>query len=483
MTIRLSLIILLSSMHFAKSSQCPTSFNGRCGKNWADANTKCGQCCNSPSDCTQDNDIMCYAYLDTTPCINTPQSTSSTTTSTSTTSTSTTSTSSTSSSTSTTISACPTNIRCGLNWVNANQKCGQCCVSDADCTITNEKCYADLINTECPINTIPTTPSSTSSTTTSTSSTTISACPTNIRCGLNWVDANQKCGECCVGDSDCTITNEQCYADLINTECPTVSIPSTTAIPTVITPSPSTKTPTTPTTQIPLSAVSGCGTGKRVSLTFDDGPMAENDATINIINKLNKYGIKATFYVSPGLSGESAVTLAAKCALIAQLSAAGYEIQSHSYSHKDFLALSNEEIRIELNKVSDFIYDCGAARPTMFRPPYGSLTKQQAQFIVSEGYIIGLWNMDSNDWKTPNELTILDNIDLSVFKGDSVNILMHDKSIYNIIDDIIEKFDDYGYEFITQSECFAQCDTMNEPGYEGICWDKHEQNLWSVTQW
>eukprot|EP01083_Nonionella_stella_P223888 797411_1 len=413
MTIRLSLIILLSSMHFAKSSQCPTSFNGRCGKNWADANTKCGQCCNSPSDCTQDNDIMCYAYLDTTPCINTPQSTSSTT-STSTTSTSTTSTSTTSTSSS------------------------------------------------------------------SSTSTTISACPTNIRCGLNWVDANQKC---CVGDSDCTITNEQCYADLINTECPTVSIPSTTAIPTVITPSPSTKTPTTPTTQIPLSAVSGCGTGKRVSLTFDDGPMAENDATINIINKLNKYGIKATFYVSPGLSGESAVTLAAKCALIAQLSAAGYEIQSHSYSHKDFLALSNEEIRIELNKVSDFIYDCGAARPTMFRPPYGSLTKQQAQFIVSEGYIIGLWNMDSNDWKTPNELTILDNIDLSVFKGDSVNILMHDKSIYNIIDDIIEKFDDYGYEFITQSECFAQCDTMNEPGYEGICWDKHEQNLWSVTQW
>eukprot|EP01084_Bolivina_argentea_P317459 550412_1 len=306
-------------------------------------------------------------------------------------------------------------IRCGINWPDANTKCGDCCVrvfsqlcftmfccvNDGACTITGEHCYADLNADVCGTSPIG------------------GGCSSNIRCGTNWPNANSKCGDCCANDGDCTITGERCYAHLNADVCGDTVPPSTGN----------------------LKVISGCGSGKRVSLTFDDGPTEQNQATLEIINKLNAYGIKATFYVSTASSGDGAAGSAARCELISQIAASGNEIQSHSWSHSDFATLTNDQIISELNKVADFIIDCGGKHPTTFRPPYGSLTKQQAEFIVAQGYIVSLWNLDSNDWKTPNNLAaILNNIDLNKFNGDSINILMHDRSIYRVIGDIIEVF-------------------------------------------
>eukprot|EP01084_Bolivina_argentea_P230791 389350_1 len=59
----------------------------------------------------------------------------------------------------------------------------------------------------------------------------ISGCPTDIRCGLNWNDANAKCGECCVDNSHCTIPTETCFAHLNTAICPIITSAPTTAIP------------------------------------------------------------------------------------------------------------------------------------------------------------------------------------------------------------------------------------------------------------
>eukprot|EP01084_Bolivina_argentea_P129798 229210_1 len=109
-----------------------------------------------------------------------------------------------------------------------------------------------------------------------------------IRCGANWSDANTKCGQCCTDDANCTniATDNGCYANLDITPCG----PSTTTIGNLI-------------GDYRIATISGCGTGKFISLTFDDGPSEPNNATLTIINTLNARGIAATFYVSPAANG------------------------------------------------------------------------------------------------------------------------------------------------------------------------------------
>eukprot|EP00490_Sorites_sp_Unknown_P029565 CAMPEP_0114658274 /NCGR_PEP_ID=MMETSP0191-20121206/15432_1 /TAXON_ID=126664 /ORGANISM="Sorites sp." /LENGTH=216 /DNA_ID=CAMNT_0001879829 /DNA_START=409 /DNA_END=1056 /DNA_ORIENTATION=- len=202
-------------------------------------------------------------------------------------------------------------------------------------------------------------------------------CPTNLphRCGINWSDANNKCGTCCGYNEDC-VTGEYCFNGVSDAPCqsapqPTPPTPSPVLQPTNPTPNPTSITPApilqpTLPTQIPitqptLSPVSGniqtimsCGNGKYVSLTFDDGPTFANQATQTIINKLNDAGIKATFYLSPAGFGNGATQLSQRCALVQQLVNAGHDIQSHSWSHPFFSTLTNEQISTELTRVSDW---------------------------------------------------------------------------------------------------------------------------------
>lgn len=90
-------------------------------------------------------------------------------------------------------------VRCGTDWTNANGKCGKSCTVDADCGA--EKCFKDL--TPCAAGS-PTNPPAIAPP---------NLTPSKIRCGLDWGDANGKCGTQCTTNSQCTFP-EKCFADL-----------------------------------------------------------------------------------------------------------------------------------------------------------------------------------------------------------------------------------------------------------------------------
>lgn len=104
----------------------------RCGKTWADANTKCGGKCVSDADCVGGE--HCYSGVDVTRCSTTPPPPS----------------------TGTNPAPSPTpgpatgstggNVRCGNGWGDANNKCGTSCVSDANCP-AGEQCYTGVSTT------------------------------------------------------------------------------------------------------------------------------------------------------------------------------------------------------------------------------------------------------------------------------------------------------------------------------------------------
>ena len=197
---------------------------------------------------------------------------------------------------------------------------------------------------------------------------------------------------------------------------------------------------------------------KRVALTFDDGPAYDNDdfqrLTYKLVDKLAEYGGAATFFLVGnrinGSTGDS-ITYAAEH---------GCEIGIHAFTHDHNFSTCSEGIFLaELENTAKAIEKYSGKEVTLFRPPYGSITKERA---VQSGYPIILWNLDSEDWRyksradaetaEENVRIIADNILSWVEDGDI--ILMHEiyRNSYEAACIVIETLFAEGYEFVTVTE-------------------------------
>ncbi|MCI5145013.1 MAG: polysaccharide deacetylase family protein, partial [Candidatus Electrothrix sp. AR3] len=84
-------------------------------------------------------------------------------------------------------------------------------------------------------------------------------------------------------------------------------------------------------------------TGGSVILSFDDGP-SPTSALFSILDTLDRYGIKAEFYVL-GQEVDSSP------AAVKKIADRGHKVQNHSYSHPQNLdRASIETVRKELQK-------------------------------------------------------------------------------------------------------------------------------------
>lgn len=179
---------------------------------------------------------------------------------------------------------------------------------------------------------------------------------------------------------------------------------------------------------------------KVVALTFDDGP---NPATTGaILEALKKYDAHATFFVLGERVEEFPQT-------VRKIYESGNEIGNHSYDHKDFKRLSDNEIEAEIDKTNQAIFETVGARPIIVRPPYGNVTDDIADVI---GRACVLWTVDPEDWKYKDADIDYNNVMENVRDGDIV--LMHD--IYEASAEaakrIIKELTDRGYKLVTVSQ-------------------------------
>ena len=180
-------------------------------------------------------------------------------------------------------------------------------------------------------------------------------------------------------------------------------------------------------------------TNSFIALTFDDGPNYNTDKVLDI---LEKYGVKATFFVlGCNIDGNERI--------IERMNNMGMEIGNHMYSHKLVSRLSDEEIRKEIKKVDDKIFSIIGKKPTLIRPSYGSYNKRLVGLVNRP---IVVWNIDTLDWKYHNSRRIANRVIGKVSNGDIV--LMHDiySATKNSLDIIIPKLLSDGYKFVTVSE-------------------------------
>ena len=185
---------------------------------------------------------------------------------------------------------------------------------------------------------------------------------------------------------------------------------------------------------------------KIIALTFDDGPHPKE--TDEILDVLDKYNVKGTFFVV----GKHANWYSEPLKRAAK---EGHEIGNHTFSHPDISTLSTEQIKTEIKECEDTLVKLTGKKPTLFRPPYGSYSKDKlSQIAKDSGYKIILWTtIDAKDWKNPPSSQISEIIVNKAQNGDI--ILLHDYGTENTVkalDIIIPAMIKKGYKFVTVSD-------------------------------
>lgn len=187
--------------------------------------------------------------------------------------------------------------------------------------------------------------------------------------------------------------------------------------------------------------------GPYIAMTFDDGP--HGALTPKLLDILAAHHIKATFFVL----GEC---VSAAPEVLKRTAREGHEIASHSWSHPNLGKMGDEGVRSQLQRTDDIIRQVTGNRPTLFRPPYGSITPHEKRWIHDEfGYRIILWDVDPLDWKRPGSSVVTSRILKETHAGSI--ILSHDihpgtiEAMPATFDQLAAK----GFRFVTVSELLA----------------------------
>lgn len=177
--------------------------------------------------------------------------------------------------------------------------------------------------------------------------------------------------------------------------------------------------------------------GKVIYLTFDDGPSKH---TLRLLEILEKYNVKATFFVV----GSAAV------GYLDDIVDQGHSIAIHSNTHKYEQIYANDEAFLnDIRTLRQTIYDYTGVDTTLMRFPGGSSNTVSRKYcegimtrltaaVQAQGYQYFDWNVDSGDAggaKTADE--VFNNVIAGVQRQDISIVLQHDLYGYSV--DAVER--------------------------------------------
>lgn len=173
-----------------------------------------------------------------------------------------------------------------------------------------------------------------------------------------------------------------------------------------------------------------------IYLTFDDGPIP--DVTDFVLENLNKYNAKATFFCI----GENVVE---NSTIFNKILVNGHSIGNHTMNHLNGWITDNEQYINNFN-------DCQTIIPetNLFRPPYGKIKKSQAKTVLKTHKII-MWDVISGDFLQEMNPEKCLKICLKYSESGTV-IVFHDstkayKNMSYVLPRYIEHFKEKGFEF------------------------------------
>lgn len=135
-----------------------------------------------------------------------------------------------------------------------------------------------------------------------------------------------------------------------------------------------------------------------------------------ILSVLASAGARATFFVGGSWADDNA-----DC--VRRIAAAGHEIGSHGYFHRDHASLGYEENYAEIKQSVDFLTLVSGQKIALFAPPSGAYSDDTLLAARSLGLQTVMWSRDTVDWRDKDEETCFRRATQDLAAGDL--ILMH----------------------------------------------------------
>lgn len=184
-----------------------------------------------------------------------------------------------------------------------------------------------------------------------------------------------------------------------------------------------------------------------IYLTFDDGP---SPYTYNILNYLDEFGIKATFFVVPTRTDDCYETLR-------EIVRRGHSIGVHSSSHDyEKIYASTEAFLEDFYKAWDIVRDATGVSTPIFRFPGGSkndFNEETRDDIIKEmtrrGFRYFDWNVESGDAAGATWTEMYNSIPQNIRETERAVVLFHDTR-YNtvlVLEDVLRVLKNEGYKF------------------------------------
>lgn len=183
---------------------------------------------------------------------------------------------------------------------------------------------------------------------------------------------------------------------------------------------------------------------KQIAISFDAA--WGNSDTQKIIDVLNEYGVKATFFAVGAWVDKYPESVKALCD-------AGHSVQNHSNSHPHMPQLSIAKMKDEITSCNQKIKAITGVEPTLLRPPYGDYDNTLIETVESLDMYTIQWDVDSLDWKDSSTAESICKRVISKAKNGSI-ILCHNGARHTAeaLPTILDTLKKDGYEFVLISD-------------------------------
>ncbi|WP_294348320.1 polysaccharide deacetylase family protein [uncultured Clostridium sp.] len=201
---------------------------------------------------------------------------------------------------------------------------------------------------------------------------------------------------------------------------------------------------------------------KLISISFDVN-WAENDYLNSILKVLEKYNVKATFFVMGRWVNYNDENLEKLKTIYEK----GNEIGNHSFIHPSFTKISKERMKEEVQKTDEIVEDITGEKPKLFRFPSGDYNKDSCSYMWSLGYKVIQWNVDSVDWKENGADIEYERVKKKIKPG--AIILFHNNAKYtpDNLDRILKELSENQYKVVPIGELiYSENSYIDENGIQ-----------------
>ena len=189
----------------------------------------------------------------------------------------------------------------------------------------------------------------------------------------------------------------------------------------------------------------------KIAISFDAA--WGGDQTMEILNTLDAYGVKTTFFLVDIWSERFPE-------LVKEIDRRGHEIGNHSTSHPQMSKLSSQKIVDELKKMDDRLESLIGKRSALVRPPYGDYNNLVVQTARASGYEVIQWSVDSLDWKNRGVEDLVSRATKNVKSGDIILFHNDSKYILQALPQVLERLQKAGFEIVPISELLLKGNTV-----------------------